>query len=160
MTTSSGSYAVTKSRALASADSMSSRRSRDGPGRFSSGLCDIQQRASVAMRTGASSLGQMKDVEKGFAHLGRTLGDAGPGDAAVGAQEHYGIGVGVEPRLQCTGAITDDDDVGVVVSRPVQLRHGTCGNKLAPNAFQRSNTWSPSKARKLLLQHSTAKPVP
>src|SRR3982074_1904520 len=119
MTTSSGSYAVTKFRASDSADSMSSRRSCDGPGRFSSGLCDIQQRASDAIGIHAYAPGQTENVEQRRAQFGRALGDAGAGDAAIGAQEQHGIGVDVEPRLQRAGAIADDDDVGVVVSRPV-----------------------------------------
>ena len=40
--------------------------------------------------------------------------------------------MGVEPCLEGTGAIADDDDVGVVVSGPVQLRHGPYRNEPGP----------------------------
>ncbi len=46
---------------------MSSSSSADGPGRFSSGLCDIQHRATCDM--GFTSLGQVQDVEQLDAQL-------------------------------------------------------------------------------------------
>src|SRR5215208_640932 len=126
MTTSSGSKAWTNSRASASAPLTTSRRPRDGPGRFRSGLWDIQHRLSDIS---TSSLGQMEHPEQRRAQFGSVLRYARTGDAAVGAQEQHRIRIRVEPRLEGAGAVADDDDVGVVVSRPPQLRHGTGGNE-------------------------------
>src|SRR5689334_12671772 len=120
MTTSSGSYARTNSRASANAALILSSRSCDGPGRFSSGLWDIQQRVSGTV---TSSLSQVENFEQRRAGVGRPLRNASTRDAPVGAQEKHGLGVGVEPGLQSSRAVADDDDVGVVVTSPAQLRH-------------------------------------
>src|SRR6478672_3002696 len=113
MTTSSGSKARTNSRAWASAPLISSSRSCDGPGRFSSGLWDIQQRVS-AIRTRASSPGEMENFEQGCARFRCALGDARGGDASIRPDEQHGIGVDVEPCLEGTKAVADDDHVGIV----------------------------------------------
>src|ERR1700722_6076897 len=117
MTTSSGSKPSTNSLACASAVSMSSRRSCDGPGRFSSGLWDIQQRASGTV----SSRYQGEDVEERDTQLGCELSDAGARNATIGAQEQHGFLVGVEPGFEMTAAVPDDHDVRIVVTGPVQL---------------------------------------
>src|ERR1700722_12936704 len=117
MTTSSGSYARTNCRASASAVLMSSRRSCDGPGRFSSGLWDIQHRASGTV----SSRGQGEDVEERGTQLGGELSDTRARDTTVGAQEQHGFLVDVEPGFEIACAVADDDHVGLVVTGPVQL---------------------------------------
>src|ERR1700750_1297721 len=103
---------------------MSSRSSGDGPGRFSSGLCDIQHSAIAfsGLMTAISSLGQTQNVEECGAQLGRELRDASACYAPVGPQEQHGLGVRVEPRLERPGAVADDDALGVVVPGPTQLR--------------------------------------
>lgn len=63
------------------------------------------------------------------------LGDAGARDAAVGAYEKYRIGVDVEPRLECAGPVADDGHIGVVVARPVQLRHRSGFDEVGPQRF-------------------------
>src|ERR1039458_1314420 len=117
MTTISGLKSATKSLACMITTSMSSRRSRDGPGRFSSGLWDIQHRASDTV----SSRCQGEDVEERGAQLGGELSDARARDTTVGTQEQHGFLVSVEPALELARAVTDDDDVGIVVPGPVQL---------------------------------------
>src|SRR6516165_5588684 len=104
MTTSSGSYSSTNSRACAIAPSTSSSRSCDGPGRFSSGLCDIQHRASVTLEI-TPSRREGEGVQQRGAQLGRELSDTRPRDAPVGAQEQYRFRVGVEPGLNDTAPI-------------------------------------------------------
>src|ERR1700722_13668910 len=116
MTTSSGSKRSTNSRARASAASMSSRRSCDGPGRFSSGLWDIQHRASGTV----SSRGQGEDVEERGTQLGGELSDTRARDATVGAQKQHRFFVCVEPGFEVAAAVADDQDVWIVVSGPVQ----------------------------------------
>src|SRR6202012_5901530 len=117
MTTICGLNLSTNSRACASAVSMSSRRSCDGPGRFSSGLWDIQNRASGTV----SSRYQGEDLKERGAHLGCELSDARARDTAIGAQEQHGLLVGVEPSFQVASAVADDHNVWVVVPGPVQL---------------------------------------
>src|ERR1700733_10454618 len=117
MTTSSGSNPSTNSRAFANAVSMSSRRSCDGPGRFSSGLWDIQHRASGTV----SSRYQGEDVEERGAQLGRELSDTRARDATIGAQEQHGLLAGVEPGFEIAATVADDHNVRVVVPGPVQL---------------------------------------
>src|ERR1700720_3753151 len=107
MTTSSGSKRSTNSRARASAASMSSRRSCDGPGRFSSGLWDIQHRASGTV----SSRGQGEDVEERGTQLGGELSDTRARDTAIGAQEQHGFLVRVEPGLKLAGPVAYDGHV-------------------------------------------------
>src|SRR3954471_4671208 len=105
MTTSSGSYAVTNSLAAARAALMSSSRSCDGPGRFSSGLWDIQDSVSGIV---PSFLRQMENREQRCAHLRRALGDAGACDAPIRSEKKHGVGVGVEPGLEGAGPVADD----------------------------------------------------
>src|SRR5580693_6236765 len=96
MTTSSGLKVSTNSLACASAVSMSSRRSCDGPGRFSSGLWDIQHRASGTV----SSRYQGQDVEERDTQLGGELSDTRARDTTVGAQEQHGFSVDVETGIE------------------------------------------------------------
>ena len=58
----------------------------------------------------------MENHEQRRAQLRRPLGDAGACDAPVGSKEQHGVGVGVEPGLEGTRAIADDDDIGIIVS--------------------------------------------
>src|SRR6516164_358575 len=125
MTTSSGLKLSTNSRACASAPSMSSRRSCAGPGRFSSGLWDIQQRASGTV----SSRCQGEDVEERGTQLWRELSDTGARDATVGAQKQHRLLVGVEPGFEVAAAVADDQDVWVVVPGPVQLAQRPRGHE-------------------------------
>src|ERR1700745_2938245 len=120
MTTSSGSKPSTNSLACASAPSMSSRRSCGGPGRFSSGLWDIQHRAMGTLKITASRC-QGEDVEDRGTQLGGELSDTGARDATVGAQKQHRLLVGVEPGFEVAAAVADDQDVWVVVPGPVQL---------------------------------------
>src|SRR5882757_1150000 len=123
MTTSSGSKSPTKFRASAIPASTSSSRSRGGPGRLSSGLWDIQHRASVTWGF-TPSRRQCEGVEELGAHVGRELSDAGARDAAIRAQEQRRFLMRVEPGFEATGAITHDDHIGILRSlsvRPVQL---------------------------------------
>src|ERR1700761_2710421 len=117
MTTSSGSKSATKSLAWPSAPSMSSSRSCDGPGRFRSGLWDMQHRASGTV----SSRGQGEDVEDRGAQLGRELSDGCACDAAIGTQDDHGFLPGVEPAFQLAGTVADDRHIRIVVTGPVQL---------------------------------------
>src|ERR1700761_2241472 len=98
---------MTNARAWAIAPSMWSSRSRDGPGRFSSGLGDIQHRARGTSATPSLRLEREGLNERG-AEVGCELGDAGPRDAPVGAQEHDRLRVHVEPRFEAAGAVTHD----------------------------------------------------
>src|ERR1700753_1917882 len=102
MTTSSGGSSSTNRPARASAALTSSSRSWDGPGRFSSGLWDIQHRASGTWQITPSRC-QREGVQQRGAELGCELRDAGARDAAVGAQEQYGFLVPVEPGLERAG---------------------------------------------------------
>src|SRR5277367_703507 len=129
MTTSSGSKPSTNSLACVSAPSMSSRRSCDGPGRFSSGLWDIQHRARGTLKITASRC-QGEHVEDRGTQLGCELSNAGARDATVRAQEQHGFPVGVEPGFEPPGAVADDRHVRVVMSGPVQLRLRASGNEL------------------------------
>src|SRR5690242_10292373 len=123
MTTNSGSKAATKSRAWAIPASTSSSRSRGGPGRFSSGLWDIQQRASGTVQfTPSRSQGQ--GFDQGGTQLGGALGDARAGDTPVRAQEHHRFLVPVEPGLDVAAAVTDDHHVRIVLPGPAQLSEG------------------------------------
>src|ERR1700684_59196 len=126
MTTISGSKSSTNSRAWVSATSMSSRRSCGGPGRFSSGLWDIQHRASGTV----SSRSQGEDVEERGTQLGGKLSDTRARDATIRAQEQHGFFVTVEPGFELAPAVTDDDHVGIVMSGPVQLGQRTGRDKL------------------------------
>src|SRR6478672_10760659 len=111
MTTSSGSYAVTNSLAAVRAPLMPSSRSCDGPGRFKSGLWDIQHSVSGIV---SSFLSQMENREQRRAQLRRPLGDAGACDAPVGSKEQHGVGVGVEPRLEGARAVIVGDRTGAL----------------------------------------------
>src|ERR1700761_378009 len=120
MTTISGSKSSTNCLARVSALSMSSRRSRDGPGRLSSGLWDIQHRAMGTLKITASRC-QGEDVEERGTQLGGELSNTRARDTAIGAQEQHGFLVSVEPRLELTGPVANDGHVGIVVAVPVQL---------------------------------------
>src|SRR5271155_5965707 len=126
MTTSSGPKLSTNSLACASAASMSSRRSCDGPGRFSSGLWDIQHRASGTV----SSRCQGEDLEERGTQLGGELSNTRARDTAIGAQEQHGFLVSVEPGLELAGPVADDSDVGIIVAVPVQLGQWPGGDEL------------------------------
>ena len=95
----------------------------------------MQHRASVAMRTRASFLGQTEDVEKRCTQFGCALRDARAGDATVGTHEQHGVGIDVEPRFQRACPVTDDGHVGVVVTGPVELGRGTCLDETGPQRF-------------------------
>ena len=115
---------------------MSSRRSCGGPGRFSSGLWDIQHRAMGTLKITASRC-QGEDVEERGTQLGGELSDARARDTAIGAQEQHRFLVRVEPGLKTTGAIADDHNVGVVVPGPMQLSERAERNKAAAQGFPR-----------------------
>src|SRR6201996_9858524 len=102
MTTISGSKSSTNCRACLSALSMSSRRSRDGPGRLSSGLWDMQHRAMGTLKITASRC-QGEDLEERGTHVGGELSDTRARDAAIGAQEQHGFLVNVDAGLELTG---------------------------------------------------------
>ena len=139
---------------------MSSSRSCDGPGRFSSGLWDIQHRASGTLQITPSRC-ECEGVEERGTQLGGELSDAGARDAPIGAQEQHRFLVGVEPGLELARAVADDDDIGIVVAGPVQLgQRPRRQRSLAPNAFQFANASSPRILRGLLFQHSTANQPP
>src|SRR6185437_4003567 len=131
MVTISGLKSATKSLACVRALSMSSRRSCDGPGRLSSGLWDIQHRAIGTLKFTASRC-QGEYVEKRGAHFGRELGDTGPRDASIGAQEQHGFAMPVEEGLQLAGRVADDHHVGIVVAVPVQLGQRPGRDELRP----------------------------
>src|SRR5271155_36222 len=114
MTTSSGSKRSTNSRARASAASMSSRRSCDGPGRFNSGLWDIQHRASGTV----SSRGQGEDVEERGTQLGGELSDTRARETTGGGEEQAGFPGDGEPGFGVAWAGADGGHVGLVVTGP------------------------------------------
>src|ERR1700761_4714687 len=99
---------------------MSSSRSRDGPGRFRSGLWDIQHRASVTFAL-TPSRDESQGIDQRGAQVGRQLRDAGPRDAPIRTKEHDRFPADVEPGFQAPAAVADDDDVGFVVPGPMQL---------------------------------------
>src|SRR5258708_38466873 len=113
---------------------MSSSRSRDGPGRFSSGLWDIQHRASVTFDI-TPSRGEGEGVKQRRAQFGRELSYAGTRDAPIGAQEQYRFLVGVEPGFETTTAIADDHDVLFVVPGPLQLSQRTQRTEACTDGF-------------------------
>src|ERR1700712_3988179 len=134
MTTSSGSKSVTNSRACAIAASTSSSRSRGGPGRFRSGLWDIQQRAIGTVDI-TPSRRQRERIDEGVTHLGRKLGDTGARDTAIGTQEYHRFLMSVEPGFEASGTIAHDHDVGIVMPGPVQLSQRTGGDELRPQCL-------------------------
>src|ERR1700739_1127629 len=113
---------------------MSSRRSRDGPGRFRSGLWDIQHRARATSAL-TPSRGESEGIKEGGTQLGRALSDAGTRDTPIGTQEHYRFRLRVEPGFDNAASIADDHDIGIVVPGPVQLCGGPQRNKACAHGF-------------------------
>src|ERR1700757_855905 len=113
---------------------MSSSRSRDGPGRFRSGLWDIQHRARATSAI-TPSRGESEGIKEGGTQLRRALSDAGTRDTPIGTQEHYRFRVRVEPGFDTAASIADDHDIGIVVPGPVQLRGGPQRNKARAHGF-------------------------
>src|ERR1700761_808936 len=99
---------------------MSSSRSRDGPGRFRSGLWDIQHRASGTSAI-TPSRGESEGIKESLTQFGRELSDARTRDTPIGTQKHHRFRVRVEPGFDTTASIADDHDIGIVVPSPVQL---------------------------------------
>src|SRR6478752_3326915 len=109
-------------RAAAKAVSTSAASSAGGCESSSSGLCDIETRASVMV------ISKVNGGGKGGGNGWGVLGEGGGGDVAVGANDDEADGVGVEPLFEPAGGIADHGDVdgslsGVVGERivPVQL---------------------------------------
>jgi hypothetical protein len=88
------------------------------------------------------------------------LGDTGPGDAAVRTQEQHRLLAGVEPRFERAGAVTDHDDVGVVLVGPEQL--GLRAQRDEDRAEELPGRKGPlaQNLRGWLFQHSTANQGP
>src|SRR5689334_13276466 len=99
-----------KRRAASNAVSTSAASSAGGCESSSSGLCDIEQSASVI----AVSSGEVQGGGEGGGDRGGVLGDRGGRDVAVGPDDDEADRVRVEPRLQLSGGVAHDGDVEVL----------------------------------------------